>query len=681
MSSSITPAQTERAPHAAVPAAPAAPSAAVPPQAAGPAAIPPMPSQPPVYPAAAGAQATAPAQGDQGDDAPLPAVPEQPERTGIPGGPLMLTAAHSAVIAGSAAMAAGGIPAVAGVGAVAALGGAARVAYGLRVASRGRYGGYGRGWGRGGGWGGYGRGGRAGGSGGLWGGGSARRSTVGSASLGGGTTRGGASGARPGTGGSRFTDAASGLTGPGGRGAGRGGQLGRIASRRAGGRSAERGPAAAGPVSLAKSGSARPGGAGHRAAGGSGGGQAAGRAGAARAGWSGSRAGQSVAAARGKMARAAHTAQKEIPARIASTGSKAAQAWRGASGARRRARRSLRLWRKRTITLGLATAAAVLAQVLVPWRFVAKRVWVRVWNWRAYRSQDQERAHDERDAAATAVEAAESRAPRADTVNDPSRPDDSGQPSKPVLPAEISGDDVPAGPDQVFARAAEAVANAYGQYSPPSMLAVAAEYEGLPEGIRSAATAIQHLANNTATVYPAHRPVADAISAVHVVLLEAARAADEVAPQFRTLHAADLARFEAPRNGYSGEVMWNIGGRPGDGAVAYQSVFSRSAEEVAGVYARYEPGVMTVVQQEYASLPHGLEHLAAAVQSLAIRSADSYPVNPHIAEMVGLVRHRITQAVSAAQEVLPVFRRAHAADLARHEAPRNGLAAEAMWNV
>ncbi|MFG2669123.1 hypothetical protein ACGFY6_33395 [Streptomyces sp. NPDC048387] len=654
------------------------------------------------------------------DTAPVPAGPapeadqeeaesvrrERPER--VPGGPLLLSVVNAAGLAGTSAYYAAGVAGAVVLGGAAVGAGAVGTAYAFRRATRG---GFRRGMGYGGLY--PGRWGRRG---------DARRTGLGVGS--GGFSSGGAGGRRGRAGGSLASGAPV-----------AGGGWSRRAARRAAaasatgtvGAAAGRPPGrkAPGAPSGSSAGSADSGrrrgagwlrGAGTRAAGrdATGRGTAAGRSGAGRGG-----VGQSTAAARrragagtttaqpgttrGRLARTAawtgrqlaanagrvkrgtvaaggwvgrglRAARDNFPKLMGKAGRGLAGAWRGTRTARRAARAKLRYARRVSLTLLLAALAGIVGKALRPFTWGSgKALAVRVWNWRANRIRPKEDAQRAKEAAA---DAADTRAPVRDTVDDPGTAVP-GQGGAPAGAPGSGGSNV----HQVFARAAEAVATAYGAYSPPSMLAVAAEYEGLPEGIRHAAMAIRHLALNTEQVYPAHKSVVESVSSVYTALAAAADAADEIHGTFREAHEADLARHEAPRNGYSGEVMWNIGGKPGDSGTAHQSVFSRSCEAVATVYATYQPGVMTEVGQEYACLPDGIEHLASAVQSLAVHSADSYPVKPVIAEMVAGVHHHLKRAVSAASDVLPVFRRAHELDLSRHEAPRNGVAAEAMWNV
>ena len=234
----------------------------------------------------------------------------------------------------------------------------------------------------------------------------------------------------------------------------------------------------------------------------------------------------------------------------------------------------------------------------------------------------------------------------------------------------------------VFARECEQVAEAYLRYSPPSMLAVAAEYKGVPGACRSTATALYALATNTASVYAAEKEVAEQIEGLADLMLKVATAADEIYPRFTTLHEHDLMRHDAPRNGFSGERMWNIGGVPGDGGSGIlPSVMETAAEGVATTYSRYAPPTMMAVGREYEGLPVGLEALAQAVGCLAANSEANYPVHDTITEMVGNIYRLLVQVAAQAASITPAFRRAHAEDIARHEEPRKGREAEMMWNV
>ncbi|MGW1692158.1 hypothetical protein [Streptomyces sp. NPDC002399] len=233
----------------------------------------------------------------------------------------------------------------------------------------------------------------------------------------------------------------------------------------------------------------------------------------------------------------------------------------------------------------------------------------------------------------------------------------------------------------VFKQETEAVRDAYATYDPPMMLAVAAEYWGLPEGVGAAAEAVRQLAVNTADKYPADDRMADLVAQVYALLHQAVQKAQEIGPLFAKVHENDLRRYEEPR---PGEHMWNILERRQDGQGFDQrqpSQFVAVAQDVAHVYSRYEPGHMNQVAAEYEGIPDGIENIAAAINLLQVRSNDRYPVDKAVVDAIADVHQLLMNAASAAQELMPNFRRLHAPDISRHEAPRNGEESEAMWDV
>ncbi|MEV4927892.1 hypothetical protein [Streptomyces roseoverticillatus] len=232
----------------------------------------------------------------------------------------------------------------------------------------------------------------------------------------------------------------------------------------------------------------------------------------------------------------------------------------------------------------------------------------------------------------------------------------------------------------VFQRETEAMREAYSRYEPPMMLAVAAEYWGLQEGITSVGEAVRQLAVNTSDKYPADAKMADLVAQVYDLLHQAAEAAAEVGPLFAKVHADDLRRHEDPR---PGEHMWNILERRADGSYSMRSPsqFVAVCQDIAHVYARYEPGHMAQVAAEYEGIPAGIENVAAAIHLLQVRSAETYPVEKGVVEAIADLHGLLQKAASAAQELMPAFRRLHAPDIARHEEPRNGESGEAMWDT
>ncbi|REK87582.1 hypothetical protein DY245_26285 [Streptomyces inhibens] len=268
---------------------------------------------------------------------------------------------------------------------------------------------------------------------------------------------------------------------------------------------------------------------------------------------------------------------------------------------------------------------------------------------------------------------------RADVLTDfdePGRRSTAGPGSSVAWPTDHFGGNLVS----VFTRETEGVREAYARYEPPMMLAVAAEYWGLPEGLTSTGEAIRQLAVSTADKYPADARMADLVAQVYSLLHQASQKAAEVGPLFAKVHEHDLRRYEEPR---PGEHMWNILERRQDGSFSQHqpSHFVAVTQDVAHVYARYEPGHMRQVAAEFEGIPDGIENVAAAVQLLQTRSNEKYPVDKAIVDALADVHMLLMKAASAAQDLMPNFRRLHAPDISRHEAPRNGEESEGMWDV
>ncbi|MFD9630061.1 hypothetical protein [Streptomyces violascens] len=232
-----------------------------------------------------------------------------------------------------------------------------------------------------------------------------------------------------------------------------------------------------------------------------------------------------------------------------------------------------------------------------------------------------------------------------------------------------------------FARSAANVAAAYMRYDPPAMLAVAAEYRGVPQGIRHAAKAIRHLADLSGN-YPTTSRVVALIHAIAALVDKAAKTADQVEPHFRKVHAADLAKYEAPRQG---EELWNILKRRLDGTMP-KSVFEKAAQETAVVYRKYTPehmikeGTVTAAA-EFDGIGAGLASLAMAIKHMHRRSDERYPVDKSVVGLIASVVLTLKRAQAAARELAIAFRKDNAHDIQRHEKPRNGRMGEAMWDA
>ncbi|PAU45286.1 hypothetical protein CK936_30195 [Streptomyces albireticuli] len=299
------------------------------------------------------------------------------------------------------------------------------------------------------------------------------------------------------------------------------------------------------------------------------------------------------------------------------------------------------------------------------WGFVtARRIWLRL-----YGRAQTTNARNARIAAVTGKVATPARGTTAATTTAPATTGGGA-----ITPGGISA-------MSVLVRTCEDLRDSYSRYMPPTMIAVAAEYAGLPEGVRQCAQAVKALAINTDVKYPVLKPLVQALVGVYTKVMQAADYAEQINPHFRTVHADDLARHESPRNG-PGERMWNIGVVPGSGGTAFQpSHFVMQSQSVAIVYTTYIPEDMVIVGREYAGLPVALEAVSATVEVLHTRTRDSYPVDDSVTDMIGTLARMIASASSEAMDVFKLFRTLHAKDLNRRENPRKGPAAEAMWNV
>ncbi|WP_331727270.1 hypothetical protein OG871_39910 (plasmid) [Kitasatospora sp. NBC_00374] len=378
---------------------------------------------------------------------------------------------------------------------------------------------------------------------------------------------------------------------------------------------------------------------------------------------------------------------------------RSAKAWTSSAAARRHARKAGKRWAKHMARMAGAGFLATLASLVVaPFGLLVgtfanipavfgyrpftgfgmdwpARVWRKIWGWLGAGSRAR------MDAERRADQAAEDELDSGGDENDVAHAvDDPGSTAPTVAgmaTTNSKGEHV-----SVFAQSAEAVAEAYRSYEPPVMASVAAEYRGLPGAIRHAMGAVMALAENSATQYPMDPAMAEKVSEVAQILESTAAYADDLEPAFRQAHKDDLLRHEEPR---PGEDMWNVGGLKSDGSLWFApSVLETAAEEVRTVYNNWSPKGMGMgagamaVGAEYEGIPVGLAHLAETVTSIAVRSAEIWPVEAVIAEMAGDIVHGLKQAESAAMELQPAFRRLHAKEIDNNENPRNG---EEMWNV
>ncbi len=103
-----------------------------------------------------------------------------------------------------------------------------------------------------------------------------------------------------------------------------------------------------------------------------------------------------------------------------------------------------------------------------------------------------------------------------------------------------------------------------------------------------------------------------------------------------------------------------------------------AAAEFRSAASQYTPDDMYEFGLHLAQMPAAMADIAEGLKTMAIRTGTERPVNPLVVEALAALYHAQRATITAAEEIAPMFRKAHATDLARREAPRNN---EQEWNV
>lgn len=109
--------------------------------------------------------------------------------------------------------------------------------------------------------------------------------------------------------------------------------------------------------------------------------------------------------------------------------------------------------------------------------------------------------------------------------------------------------------------------------------------------------------------------------------------------------------------------------------------FEEAAAEMEAAAASYDPDGSMEILAMIEGLPDALTSVANTMKILGERSDSEFPLEKAVAETFRDCFGAVMAAVSVAEEMGPIFRRVHEADIARHEDPRNGPEAEKGWNV
>lgn len=109
--------------------------------------------------------------------------------------------------------------------------------------------------------------------------------------------------------------------------------------------------------------------------------------------------------------------------------------------------------------------------------------------------------------------------------------------------------------------------------------------------------------------------------------------------------------------------------------------FEEAAAEMENAARSYDPDGSMEILAMVENLPEALRSVANTFQILAERSDNEFPLEKPVADGFNEIFQALMNAVSAAEDLGPVFRICHEQDIARHEDPRNGPEAEKGWNV
>ncbi|MFJ3500077.1 hypothetical protein [Streptomyces sp. NPDC090135] len=109
--------------------------------------------------------------------------------------------------------------------------------------------------------------------------------------------------------------------------------------------------------------------------------------------------------------------------------------------------------------------------------------------------------------------------------------------------------------------------------------------------------------------------------------------------------------------------------------------FEEQAAEMESAAQNYEPESAMEILAMVEGLPAALTSVANVMRILAERADNEFPLDKQVADGFNDIFGALMSAVAVAEDMSPLFRRAHEHDIARHEDPRNGPEAEKGWNV
>ncbi|MGW3284059.1 hypothetical protein ACWDR3_05340 [Streptomyces sp. NPDC001002] len=156
--------------------------------------------------------------------------------------------------------------------------------------------------------------------------------------------------------------------------------------------------------------------------------------------------------------------------------------------------------------------------------------------------------------------------------------------------------------------------------------------------------------------------------------------------QIRATRAADEAAADAAGTGEIGDRVQRpthlIPVIPGQEAIHVSGFkFEEAAAEMENAARTYEPDGNMEILTMIDNLPTALLSVANTFRILAERSDQEFAFEKGVADAFDDIHRTLLNAVDSGETLVPLFRDVHAADIARHEDPRNGTDAEKGWNV
>lgn len=96
---------------------------------------------------------------------------------------------------------------------------------------------------------------------------------------------------------------------------------------------------------------------------------------------------------------------------------------------------------------------------------------------------------------------------------------------------------------------------------------------------------------------------------------------------------------------------------------------------------QYDPKSMHEYAADMQELPDAILELADGLKAMTSSAHDRLALEPGVVAALAQVHEALRGCIGPAGDVYAAIRALHEADLARQENPRNGVEAEARWNV